>query len=149
MKKFFILFLVILPIIGFSQVYDRGIFYVNTDSNAVNDTLAISGDSLETVVYWPGWRSMRGSLTLHGEVYILSGNSPRTITVHIWPLHDTEPNDLGTMQTLGTITVTDSIEFEYNVAGESWWQFMKGYQVSFVPDSTTSQIRHKVKELAR
>lgn len=148
MRRIIVLILLIIPILVSAQIYDRGIYYANTDSNSVVDTLAVSDDSLSTVVYWSGWRSMRGSLTIYGEAWLLSGGT-RTLTVNLKHLNDINPNDLGTSQTLGTIVVADSTKYEYNVSGQSWWHLAKGYEISFVPDSTTSQVRIKGKELAK
>jgi len=151
MKKFLILFLILIPLCLPAQIYDRGIF--GTESVILDlDTCAVSDDSLTSrIVNWPQWRSMRGTLKIWGEMWVLSGKV-RTFTVNLKPLHDYDTSELGISRELGTITVTDSVKYEFsvgNIGAGDWWDIIKGYQVNFVPDSTTSGVKIKGRELAK
>jgi len=145
MKRFIILiiiFLIMLPLLAFSQQHDRGIF----TNNAQYDTLGSSDDSLEATVNWSSWSSMKGSLKIWGKAWLLSGAS-RTVTVNFRMLNAT--GIAGDNHSLGDISLTDSSTFEFNVANETWWNVCKGYEVSFVPDATGSSVRFKARELSR
>jgi len=148
MIKKLILLLIFLPILAHAQAYDRGVF--GTESViAEYDTLGASDDSVASrIVYWRGNQSMRGSLTVWGKMWLLSGDA-RTMTVKFSPLYENSTSSLGAQQTLGTVTVTDSANYEYNVAGQSWWRYCIGYKLDYVPDATGSQIRIRGRELAK
>lgn len=127
------------------QIYDQGIFGTATASTFY-DTCGVGTDSLVSLEKYHAWRAMRGSLTLHGKCWILSGQV-RTFTATLFPLYASDEEYGPNKISLGTITVTDSVTWAFNVSGNTAWHLMKGYFVSFVPDSTTSSTRFKAGEL--
>ena len=114
-----------------AQMYDRGLFGTST-LWIEDDTLAVSADSLETKTFTWAWRSVRGSSLVYGKMWVLTGKV-RTITVKFTPYYP-DGTLSGTMRTLGTVTVTDSVKYEYQLANEDWWGICAGGKVSFVPD---------------
>jgi len=127
-------------------MYDRGLFGTST-SWVDDDTLAVSDDSLETKTFTWAWRSILGSSTIYGKMWVLTGQV-RVITVKFTPYYP-DGTLSGTVRTLGTVTVTDSAKYEFGLSNESWWKICAGGKVSFVPDSTTSSVRIKARELTK
>lgn len=150
-KLFFILIFLSLSGLSFSQAYDRGIF--GTSSSFVEeDTLGASDDSLTSrEVFWPGYRSMRGSFTIYGKAWLLSGSSVNIAPkIKLMTDNYSSPKTYSAQQSLGdSITVADSTEINFNVSGETWWQYCKGFEVSLVPAATGSQVRFKLKEMVK
>lgn len=142
-------------VIANAQINDQGIF--GTQSTPVNyDTLATDADTLASrVVYWNGWRSKRGSLSIYGKFWMLSGTS-KTITVKWAPLLRYASasdyhldDDAASWQTLGTKTFSDSVKYNYVVSAQSYWQFLKGFQLLYIVSAQGSQIRAEGRELSR
>lgn len=148
-RKFLIISFILL--VGFcsqanSQAYSRGLF--GTATAVVDfDTLAASADSLETRTYTWAWRSMQMESTVYGEVWVLTGQV-RDIIIKFTPYY---PNGEfgGTAHLLDTLTVTDSLNYEFHLSNQDWWGLCSGGKVSFVPDSTTSSLRIVARELTK
>ena len=149
MKRVFIILAVVL-IAGSAQaqIYNIGIF--GTDAAQANlDTLA-SADSVLTSrdINWStGWKAMLGSFRAYGYVKKLAGDN-QTMTVSFLPLLDTDFFSPDTI-TLGTIALTDSTAFDYDVSGESAWGLCQGgkFIFTFPLSGTQAKIygRYKAK----
>lgn len=145
MRKLFVILLALaftVPLFG--QARDYGIF----TSRAEYDTLGASDDSLTTTVEWNNWNKMKGSLKVHGKMWLLTGSSVN-ITIKFKSINDRFDGDEGLTHTLGTITVADSARYEYTVSAETWWGLLQGYEVHYVPSATGSSVRIRGKELAK
>lgn len=148
-----ILMVMIFAAIAVGQSYEWGVFGTST---AIEDTAncTVGTDSVQSrLVTWPGWFRMIGNHTLSGRLKILSGNTPRTFTVkyqhYFGSVTTTDTDDLGSQHTLGTVTVSDSIKYEYNIPGQTWDKYAKGFMLTFVPDSTTSATEIKCTSMAK
>ena len=79
--------------------------------------------------------SMKGGLTLSGEVKKLTGTAVN-IDVTMRMLVDAATSKYGEVHTVGTITApTDSLDWDFNIAGLSWWTGCDGYEVIFTEAS--------------
>jgi hypothetical protein len=145
--KYFLLISSLIFILSSSllgQARDRSIWTGGT----TYDTCAVSDDSVSATVTWNSWETMRGGLKLWGWLYHISGDDTTIFTVNFRMLNN--PGETGYKHNLGTVTViADSAKWEFNVATESWWNVCQGYNVTFVPDSTTSSTGIKARELAK
>ncbi len=151
MRKQLLFMLLLLPILAISQVQENGLFLHPTSGQITYyDSLGTSDDSLiSRSVSWPSWGSMKGGLTINGKMWMQSGTQ-KTMTIKLTPI--LSGGELGYARTLGTRTVpasADSVSYQYNISGESWWLNCKGFKVSYTPSATGSLIKIKGGQLAR
>lgn len=151
--KRIILMVMLFAAIAFGQSYEWGVFGT---SSAIEDTVncTVGTDSVQSrLVVWPGYFRMVGNHTVYGRLKILSGNTPRVFTIkyqhYFGSVTTTDTDDLGAQHTLGTKTVTDSVKFEYNIPGQTWDKYSRGFMLTFVPDSTTSSTEVKCESSAK
>lgn len=133
-----------------AQYYNNGIFNAFTSDTT---TLEMGDASLSTNVIMSSYTQMVPEIVIHGYAKVTSDTTDTscTLTVTVTQIHGNTSADLdGTAHTMGTVVATGSaVKYKYTPTDSSWWDYAKGYNITFTPDTSNAYVLIKSKLLAR
>lgn len=134
----------------FSQVQDEPLF--GTFANPVDiDTITITSDTLYSrPIIFADLNNMEGSLSISGYIKRISG----TDTLFYCELRMIPDVTFGQLdydiwRSLGSISLSDSTRYYFNVANYDWWSISHGYQVRFYPVYPSGTFKIKARGLSK